>query len=212
MSDEKEVEYYAAKANAWFNTKLEYDKSLLVLSAGAIGLLITLLTTVGVSSFSLLVVFFASIISFIVCLIAVLAIFSRNAKHLEELISGKKRMTLLGFLDSLSISTFILGVILASFIGLETARNNVILKETIVSDKKGTDLGLGIGSVNGAKNIVSPQGIEKKSFNGAQKIAPPKPNRVPQTHLVIPSQDKINLQTVVVIKNSLGSLLISYPL
>ena len=140
MSDEKDVEFYAASANAWFNTKLEYDKSLLVLSAGAIGLLITLLTTVGVSSFTLLVVFFASIVSFVVCLITVLAIFFRNAKHLEELISGKKTNdTILGFLDSLSISTFILGVILASFIGLETARNNIISKETIVSDKKGTD-------------------------------------------------------------------------
>jgi hypothetical protein len=42
MSDDKEVEYYAAQANAWFNTKLEYDKSILVLSAGAIGLLIKL--------------------------------------------------------------------------------------------------------------------------------------------------------------------------
>ena len=27
MSDEKEVQYYAAQVNAWFSTKLERDKS-----------------------------------------------------------------------------------------------------------------------------------------------------------------------------------------
>lgn len=174
MSDEKEVEFYAAKANAWFNTKLEYDKSLLVLSAGAIGLLITLLTTVGVNSFALLLVFFASIISFVVCLITVLAIFSRNAKHLEDLIAGKRMDDpILGFLDSLSIFTFILGIILASIIGLATAMNDVISKEATMSDKKESNLA--IGSVNGARNIA-PQGMEKRSFNGAQNVAPPKLN------------------------------------
>lgn len=174
MSDEKEVEFYAAKANAWFNTKLEYDKSLLVLSAGAIGLLITLLTTVGVNSFALLLVFFASIISFVVCLITVLAIFSRNAKHLEDLIAGKRTDDpILGFLDSLSIFTFILGIILASIIGLATAMNDVISKEATMSDKKESNLA--IGSVNGARNIA-PQGMEKRSFNGAQNVAPPKLN------------------------------------
>ena len=46
----KQIEYYASCVNAWFNTKLERDRSLLTLSAGGIGLLITLLTTVGLSS------------------------------------------------------------------------------------------------------------------------------------------------------------------
>lgn len=178
MSDEKEVEYYAAKANAWFNTKLEYDKSLLVLSAGAIGLLVTLLTTVGVSSFAVLFVFFAATISFVVCLVVVLAIFSRNAKHLEELIAGKRTNdSVLGFLDNLSICSFILGIVLASVIGLATATTEVLKKEVIVSKEKETNQTKVPfrESFNGASNIA-PQatGIEKKSFNGAQNVAPPK--------------------------------------
>ncbi len=176
MSDEKDVEFYAASANAWFNTKLEYDKSLLVLSAGAIGLLITLLTTVGVNSYTQLLVFFALIVSFVVCLITVLAIFSRNAKYLEELNAGKRSNDpVLGFLDSLSIFTFILGVILASVIGLATAMNNVISKEIMMLNEKEANLAIGIGSINGARNLA-PQEIEKRSFNGAQNVAPQKPN------------------------------------
>jgi hypothetical protein len=40
--DQKEVEYYAAQVNAWLNTKFEHDKSLLTLSAGGLGLLISI--------------------------------------------------------------------------------------------------------------------------------------------------------------------------
>jgi hypothetical protein len=53
----KEVEYFAAIANAWVNTRVEHDKSLLTLSAGGIGLLITLLSTVGIETTGILSVF-----------------------------------------------------------------------------------------------------------------------------------------------------------
>ncbi|MBT9172017.1 MAG: hypothetical protein DDT21_00393 [Syntrophomonadaceae bacterium] len=127
MSDQKEVEYYAAKVNAWFNSRIEYDKSLLALSAGAIGLLVTLLITVGVNSFELLFLFFAAIISFVICIIAVLAIFLRNTKYLEALIAGNRTNDpVLRFLDLLSISSFIIGIVLASVIGLLTATTEVL--------------------------------------------------------------------------------------
>jgi len=122
MYDQKEVEYYAAKVNAWFNTRIEYDKSLLVLSAGAVGLLVTLLTTVGVNSCELLFLFFVAISSFVICIIVVLAIFLRNTKYLEALIAGNVADDpVLRFLDLLSISSFIIGIVLASVIGLLTA-------------------------------------------------------------------------------------------
>jgi hypothetical protein len=36
--DRKDVEHYASSVDAWYNTRLELDKSLLTLSAGGIGL------------------------------------------------------------------------------------------------------------------------------------------------------------------------------
>lgn len=170
--DQKEIEYYAANVNAWFNTKLERDKSLLVLSAGAIGLLVTLLTTVGVNSIELLFVFAASMVSFVICIVIVLAIFSRNAKYLEELVAGKVRDDqILSFLDNLSIIVFIIGVLLAVIIGLATATNGVIAKGANMSDKSGSNVTF--DSINGARNLA-PQGIEKRSFNGAQNLIPQK--------------------------------------
>jgi len=177
MSEGKEIEFYAAKANAWFNTKLEYDKSLLVLSAGAIGLLITLLTTGSVKTVTLLFLFSVAILSFVVCLVAVLAIFLRNAKHLESLIAGKNENdSLLGLLDSISIFSFILGVALAAIIGMATAANQVFTTETIMAEKKDTtqsNVPLR-ESFNGAANVAPQSGeMLKKSFNGAQNVAPP---------------------------------------
>ena len=176
VNNDKAVQFYAAKANAWFNTKLEYDKSLLILSAGAIGLLITLLTTVGVKSITLLLIFIVAIISFIICLIAILGIFSRNAKHLEDLIQNKNiNDSVLSILDSVTILSFILGVILTSIIGISIATNEVLRKEIMMTDKKETvqkNVFLK-DSFNGAKNL-SPQEPEVllKSFNNAQNIAP----------------------------------------
>jgi len=177
MSEGKEIEFYAAKANAWFNTKLEYDKSLLVLSAGAIGLLITLLTTGSVKTVTLLFLFGIAIFSFVVCLCAVLDIFLRNAKHLESLISGKNENdSLLGILDSVSIFSFILGVVLAAIIGMATATNQVFTTEAIMTDEKDTtqsNVPLR-ESFNGAVNVAPQSGeMLKRSFNGAQNVAPP---------------------------------------
>ncbi len=89
IENQKRVEYYAASVNAWFNTSLEHDKSLLTLSAGGIGLLLTLLTTVGLSSAEAQVLYIGAIASFVVALIATLVIFRRNRTHIEEILSGK---------------------------------------------------------------------------------------------------------------------------
>lgn len=76
IKNQKEVEFYAASVNAWFNTSLEHDKSLFTLSAGGIGLLLTLLTTVGLSSAESLVLYIGAILSFLSAIIAILLIFS----------------------------------------------------------------------------------------------------------------------------------------
>lgn len=173
----KQVEFYSAKAHAWFNTRLEYDKSLLVLSAGAIGLLITLLTTIGVHSLTELLVFIASIICFIVCLISLLVIFSRNSTYLENLISGKSDSDpFLKALDKVSIFSFILGVILASIISFSIAANEFITKEIEMTTKNDNPSKKAIinDSFQGA-HAINPSSTEmsKKSFEGAGNVAPP---------------------------------------
>lgn len=177
MSDDKEVAFYSAKVNAWFNTKLEYDKSLLVLSAGAIGLLITLLTTTSVGSSTLLCIFVVAIVCFLLCIIFILFIFTWNAKHLEELIQGNIRNSkILFFLDKLSVFSFIIGIIFASIFSYVAAENRVNSMEKSMSEKKESNQSISKESFDGASNLY-PKIIEKKSFNGAQNLIPSrKPN------------------------------------
>lgn len=112
----KEVEYYSAQINGWVTSRIEFDKSLLYLSTSAFGLLVTLLiATISNISLEMVIIYFASIISFLVCIISVLLIFQHNARYIEEIMNRKKEGydKLLGVFDKLAIISFSSGVILA---------------------------------------------------------------------------------------------------
>ncbi len=89
IREHKEIEFYAAAVNAWLGTSLEHDKSLLTLSAGGVGLLVTLLSTVGLHFADALIIYVAALVAFTICLSAVLWIFKRNRAHLQDAIKGK---------------------------------------------------------------------------------------------------------------------------
>lgn len=88
VEEQKQVEFYSAGLSAWYSTRLERDKSLITLSAGGIGLLTTLMTTVGVSSELLLLMYIGALFAFVVCLGAVLVIFQKNATYVESVLTG----------------------------------------------------------------------------------------------------------------------------
>jgi len=179
IEDDKEVAYYAAMTNAWFKTKFEYDKSLLFLSAGSIGLLITLLTAVGVQSLTLLTIYIISLISFITCIGYILAIFLRNGKYLEDVIAGKNSNdSLLGVFDKRLRVAFIIGIISASTFGISIAFDKVNIKEIKMSDKKEPEKNIVplVESYDGVNNI-KPQNSKSidKSLDGVQNFVPQNP-------------------------------------
>ena len=118
INDSKEIEFYSNSVNAWFNTKLERDKSILVISAGALGLLITLLTAFGVNNKMELLIFFAAIFCFMIAIIIMIVVFNRNASYLEKLNQGNdSNDSLLFLLDKIGFLSFIFGIIFTFLIG-----------------------------------------------------------------------------------------------
>src|SRR5690242_20582283 len=106
-ADEKEAAWYAAALDAWYGTRLEHGK----------GLLITLESAVGIPSLPALIFASLAILAFIVCLVAVLLIFKGNSDHLEDVVNAsKEHSSRLAFLDRLAIYAFIVGVILSCFL------------------------------------------------------------------------------------------------
>jgi hypothetical protein len=182
ISHQKEVEYYASSVNAWFNTSLEHDKSILTLAAGGIGLLITLLTTIGLSSAEALVLYVGAITSFLVALLAVLVVFRHNRTYIEQVLAGKiaGNDPVLAKADSIALWAFGVGVVFTAVIGIDTAIHSFTSKEKAMSNEPtkstqsvplresfngATNLQLSIESFNGAASL-------QKSFNGASNLQP----------------------------------------
>ncbi|MEY3996745.1 MAG: hypothetical protein RL344_1088 [Pseudomonadota bacterium] len=179
----KDVEFYAATVNAWFNTKFERDKSLLTLSSGAIGLLITLISTIGVKSVESLILYVFALICFIVCLASLLWIFSRNAKHLEDVVRERAlNDPLLKVLDHTAVLTFMLGVVFTSVIAVSTAINKYTEKEIIVAKQEDKTVAkqedkttpqICIESFNLITNMrVTPSPKAQSSVNGIVNMQP----------------------------------------
>jgi hypothetical protein len=122
VARQKEVEFYAASVNAWYTTSLEYDKSMFTLSAGGIGLLITLLTAVGVSSSAFLHLYIVAIFFFLMCLCLLLVVFRRNRDYITKVVQGQDDPDpLLKILDVGAMIMFGLGVVLTVVIGVSAA-------------------------------------------------------------------------------------------
>lgn len=169
----KEVEFYAANLNAWFNTRFEHDKSLLALSAGAIGLLITLISTVGVMSVETLILYTLALACFVVCLGALLWIFRRNAKHLEDVVRETAiNDEILNILDRIAVASFMFGVILSSIIGISTAIHSYAEKATEMTDKKITSNSVIAQDSFAGISAMKPASKEQASINNINNMRP----------------------------------------
>ncbi len=175
IEDHKRIEYYSAAVTAWFNTALEHDKSILTLAAGGIGLLITLLTTVGLSTAEALVLYILAIGCFVVALVSVLIVFRDNKIHIENILTGKETGTdpCLAKVDGVAIWAFGLGVVLTAVIGVSAAIHSFTTKEKLMATESNkTTQPTSINeSFNGAARI-QPTGDFTKSFNGAANLQP----------------------------------------
>ncbi len=157
---EKDVAFYSAALQAWYTTRFERDKHLLSLSTAGIGLLVTLLTTVGAGSGYTVVMYVCALVPYISCMIAVLLIFQRNSDHLQNVVQGKDESDpILRILDKFASSAFIVGVVFTMLVGCFSAMDQHNSKESSMSKDKMIMVEQGSSS-------------EKKSVNGAGTMRP----------------------------------------
>ena len=175
IRDQKTVSYFSALVNGWLATRLERDKSLLALSAGGIGLLVALLTTVGASIYGL-VLFIFGILSFLICLSCVLTIFSRNADLLEQQITKQKGVPELGLkaLDKTAKYSFILGTAFSFMIGILAGVDSLRGKggQTMTDEKSEKAM------IDKAKKVIHDpfDKVKKESWDGIDRLNPAPPD------------------------------------
>jgi len=156
-------------------TRIEHDKHLLALSASGIGLLVTLLTAVGVKSAESLVLYCVAILAFLICVLSVLAIFSRNADHLEKIITNNETDDpVLNILDKVAKSSFIFGILFTAILGVSVAINSYSKEIKMSGKKENLNIeNIATESINNAARLrQNTTTLEKKSIDGAAKLRP----------------------------------------
>jgi hypothetical protein len=120
--DRKKV-LYSVMVSAWVNTRFERDRQLLGLSATAVGLLVTLLRTLGVQDQLQLLVFSLALFSFLATIASVLMILHENSEHIENVLEHTEtESNILAFLDKIAWGSFVLGMLLTAVIGIESGK------------------------------------------------------------------------------------------
>lgn len=179
INQQKQIEAYSAAVNAWLTTSLEHDKSIFTLSSSGIALLITLITTIGVTSKTALVAYLGAISCFIIAAWAVLLIFKRNQKHIENILSGRVQhdRTLL-VLDRVAIYAFGIGVVFMAALGFIAAVHSYDNRKEAMT-------------IENQKSSSAKDGTLTKSFNDFTNIfnnvSTPAPVNIPATPTPAPS-------------------------
>lgn len=110
--------YYGALLDAWQNTRMEHDKAILWLSSGAIGLLLTLLTTAKSPSAADVVLFLTATLFYVISIICVVFVFRWNADHLVLVAKGQEEFnSSLAVLDKMVSASFVLGMVISLVLG-----------------------------------------------------------------------------------------------
>ena len=177
LQQQKEIEYYANILQAWQNTRMELNKNILTLSSGAIGLLVTFINIFGVKTQCQIILYIISIGAFLIAIISSLIIFNNNAKYLEKIIQNPsyKSDQILGFLDRMLITTFIIGIIgaiLLSVISISNQKKGSQMSEKINIQHSSTrKVEAGNESFNNFANL-QPTNIQKRSLNSMANLKP----------------------------------------
>ena len=112
---------------AWINTRMERDRSLLSLASLGVGLLVTLLSTVGATSFASLFIYGVTFFCFFATIVSAIIVFERNATFIETLLQGEEPNDVwLRRLDRIMFWSFVTGIILSIFLALMFGLESVI--------------------------------------------------------------------------------------
>ena len=190
----KNIAHYSVLLSAWIETKMERDKTLVTLSAAAIGLLVTILTTVGVKHFWEIPFFAFAVISFLVTIWSSLTIYQLNSEHLEEAIKGSSvKDPRLEKYDKQSVRAFIIGSIATLLIGVSSASYEVInpkVNKMTNQQKSSNNSGKPTilrESMDGVTKL-NPS-LEKKSLDGITNLNPQAVQQTTQTQSTSTTQN-----------------------
>jgi hypothetical protein len=174
--ESKNVAHYSVMLDAWVQTRMARDKTLVTLSAGGVGVLVTLLTAKGVSHLWELGLYLGSFGGFLATLLLALKLYQKNSELIENDLRGTSSEHLkLKTLDQATIVAFCVGTLFAVSIAISSAVNQI--------PKEGGH---------------TMSDYEKKSLDGINNLKPQPPQEQPPTQ---PSAQQLPAGTPPAIEN-----------
>lgn len=159
----KTTSYYSAVFNGWITTRIESDKSILILSVSAIGLLFTILAAIQIASYLILALFILALISFLISASITIIVFVKNSNLLEAIaldrdVSSENRSLVI--LDRIKSTFFFIGLLITLTLGV------LLSIQKIEGDSMSKEHSNKTTNVNKNKKPV------RKSLQGFQNMKP----------------------------------------
>lgn len=170
QQQQKELAFYSAVTGAWLDTRFELDRQLLSLSVAAIGVLITLLTTVGSCCIMQSTFYLIALGGFLLCAGAILLIFRLNSAYLESIVkkendaNKEKEKKLLIRLDKFASAVFIVAIFASIGVG--------VAKAVLVPSKEGSTMSDKMSAPDSIKKFSEEQPDVCKSYVGFDVFDP----------------------------------------
>jgi hypothetical protein len=134
---EKDKAYYTSTLNMWYAIRLEKDKQLLTLSVTALGVLVTLLRTLGVSSISQAIFFAIATLGFFLTIILILFSFEKSSIYLKQiLVNSPADESALIILDRVALFSFGIAMLSVLAIGADSLLNNFHQDRTMTQESQ----------------------------------------------------------------------------
>lgn len=170
----KNLAFYSVMLGAFIQTKMERDKTLVTVSLGGLGYLITTVTYVGLSSLWDLALFIGGFAGFMLTVVAALVIYNRNAELIEYELRGgasiqSKPRPDLKQLDRFIVTFFSVALLCAIFVGSKIgwskymASTDKSIKSTQTQVQESLE---GVGRLHPANNEY------QRSVHGLENLAP----------------------------------------
>ncbi|HXC49724.1 MAG TPA: hypothetical protein VN634_02460 [Candidatus Limnocylindrales bacterium] len=178
LLEAKEAAYYGALVQAWFSTRMERDRTIIALSAGGVGVLVTLLTSRSPMTDTEFVLYILDSFAFMTAIVAGITVLQRNSDYIVQLLRKPEEPDdrALQWLDRLAVGGFALGLVLALTVGIVAGAKKLNMEERSMAKEPVRSRQTLDEAFHGA-NALRPSAASnsERSFNGAASLAPTQP-------------------------------------
>lgn len=121
---EKELVYYEQLVRAWIDTRFEFDRQLIWLSAGGLGFILSLMASKKISGIAEELISIIAASLFLVSIVTMTLVFRMNAEYIRYLVREDESSRIscwklaLKIGDWLAIGSFFMGILFTSLLSL----------------------------------------------------------------------------------------------